>query len=460
MGAFKALWAVRTGRTMSRMSERTAVVSDGRAVGGVRRGGRGVLLGVVIAVVAVLVPSATAFASEGNLPTVVTEPASAIANRSAALNATVNPNGGNVTECKFEYGTTVSYGQSASCSSSPGSGSSPVAVSASVSSLTQNTTYHFRICATNPGGTSCGSDETFTTTGAPAVVTLPPSSITQTTATLNATVNPEGETVSECEFEYGTTASYGHGASCSSLPGSGESPVPVSATLTGLTPHATYHFRICAGNPPGSSCGSDRTFTTLPNANTPHWYKNGTISKEGVKVPTLQWGTLTLTSSAGALTCHTATGGYVENPTGGGPGVSATQSFNAYECSAAECPSESRLEAYSLPWNSELEEATPPTARSKTPGGELVTGCWSAAPTGPGSVSTSERGKPTGTLTAFTGEWTPKLKDGTTAGKPTHLEFGSGSGELTNPTVGLAKTTGSTAILGYTEQETITVKSP
>jgi len=38
-----------------------------------------------------------------------------------------------------------------------------VAVSAAVGSLSENTTYHFRIVATNPGGTSYGSDEMFTT---------------------------------------------------------------------------------------------------------------------------------------------------------------------------------------------------------------------------------------------------------------------------------------------------------
>ena len=36
-------------------------------------------------------------------------------------------------------------------------------------------------------------------------MTKPASSVTQTTATLNATVNPNGGEVSKCEFEYGTT---------------------------------------------------------------------------------------------------------------------------------------------------------------------------------------------------------------------------------------------------------------
>jgi hypothetical protein len=75
----------------------------------------------------------------------------------------VNPNGGKVSACNLEYGTTTSYGSSAPCTPSPGSGTSAVAVSAAVTGLTSGTTYHFRVSATNAGGTSNGSDQTFTT---------------------------------------------------------------------------------------------------------------------------------------------------------------------------------------------------------------------------------------------------------------------------------------------------------
>src|SRR5205823_6786446 len=92
-----------------------------------------------------------------NPPTVVTEAASAVTQTAATLNASVNPNGGEVSECKFEYGPTTSYGSSVSCSKLPGSGTSPVQVSASVTGLSPNTIYHFRISATNAGGTSKGS---------------------------------------------------------------------------------------------------------------------------------------------------------------------------------------------------------------------------------------------------------------------------------------------------------------
>ncbi len=206
-------------------------------------------------------------------PTVVTGSASAIAQTSATLNGTVNPNGREVSECKLEYGAsafyelTKSYESSAPCTPSPGSGSRPVAVSASITGLPPNTEYHFRISATNAGGTSEGSDQTLRTlveaAKPPGVETKAATGVAQTSATLNATVNPNGGEVSECRFEYGTTAAYGTGAPCSYWPGSGSTPVSVSAPIAGLAPNTEYHFRISATNAGGTSYGAIQAFTTF-----------------------------------------------------------------------------------------------------------------------------------------------------------------------------------------------------
>ena len=133
----------------------------------------------------------------------------------------------------------------------------------------------------------------------PSVTTGPASSIMQSEATLNATVNPNGGEVSECKLEYGPDTSYGSSVPCSSLPGSGFSPVAVSASVTELTTNTIYHFRVIATNPGGTSYGSDETFTTA--AGPPHYYSGGLLPGNriapAIRIPVFEWGTLTLTNS-------------------------------------------------------------------------------------------------------------------------------------------------------------------
>jgi streptogramin lyase len=97
----------------------------------------------------------------------------------------------------------------------------------------------------------------------PTVVTTQAWSVTDGSAAVTATVNPNGYTVSSCRFEYGISESYGSSVPCTSLPGSGVIPVKVSARIASLAAHTTYHFRIVATSPEGTSYGSDATFTTL-----------------------------------------------------------------------------------------------------------------------------------------------------------------------------------------------------
>jgi streptogramin lyase len=102
---------------------------------------------------------------------------------------------------------------------------------------------------------------------APTAVTNPVSLVAQTAATLTATVNPNGQKVSGCRFEYGASPSYGSRAPCTFRPGSGERPVNVFAPIAGLRAGTNYHFRIVATNSEGIGYGSDTTFTTLPPPN-------------------------------------------------------------------------------------------------------------------------------------------------------------------------------------------------
>src|SRR3982074_2246722 len=47
----------------------------------------------------------------------------------------------------------------------PAGGTTPVEVSAPISGLSPHTIYHYRIVASNAGGSSVGADQTFTTAG-------------------------------------------------------------------------------------------------------------------------------------------------------------------------------------------------------------------------------------------------------------------------------------------------------
>ena len=194
-------------------------------------------------------------------PTVTTSAASSVGQTGATLNGSVNPNG-QATTYYFQYGTTTSYG-SQTASTSAGSGSADVPVNAAVSGLTAGTLYHFRLVATNGAGTTNGADMTFTTTTAqspPTVTTSAASSVSQTGATLNGSVNPNGQATTYY-FQYGTTTGYGSQIASTSA-GSGSADVSVNAAVSGLTAGTLYHFRLVATNGAGTTNGADLTFTT------------------------------------------------------------------------------------------------------------------------------------------------------------------------------------------------------
>jgi PKD repeat protein len=98
-------------------------------------------------------------------PVVDTGAASGVSSTGAVLNGTVDPRGGPVTDCHFDWGTTTNYGHSVPCSTSPGDGSGAVAVSAAIGSLSTGMTYHYRLDASHGFGQVNGNDGSFTTLG-------------------------------------------------------------------------------------------------------------------------------------------------------------------------------------------------------------------------------------------------------------------------------------------------------
>jgi hypothetical protein len=191
---------------------------------------------------------------------VTTNAATNVASFSATLNGSVNPNG-LTTSVHFEHGTTTNYGSATPSHSY--TGNTTQSVSANITGLSPNTTYHFRLVGTNNGGTSHGSDRTFTTlsaTGPPVVTTNPATNVASFSATLNGLVYPHGLTTT-VYFQYGTTTSYGHTTALQSQ--TGNTYRNISANISGLMASHVYHFRIVATNSAGTHYGADRTFTTL-----------------------------------------------------------------------------------------------------------------------------------------------------------------------------------------------------
>jgi len=91
-------------------------------------------------------------------PIVNTLSATEITGTTATLNGWIETDGF-VTSLYFEYGTTTSYGNIINLENVGGS----VPVYTILSNLSSQTTYHFRLVATNSGGTTYGDNMTFTT---------------------------------------------------------------------------------------------------------------------------------------------------------------------------------------------------------------------------------------------------------------------------------------------------------
>lgn len=215
-------------------------------------------------------------------PDATTEPPTAVTPTTATLRGAVNPDGLEVTQCRFEYVEEAKYdpaapnpyaaGQSVACEQTVGEGTAPVPVSAHLSGLTAGLTYHYRLEAQNANQDSetYGSDEVF---GPPVVHTSSADQIAPTSATLHAALDPNGLETSY-HFEYTTLAEYeAHGftgaarqPSTDTSIGSGTTDVSVQQSISGLQLATSYRYRVVATSSDGTSVGPTRSFETLPPA--------------------------------------------------------------------------------------------------------------------------------------------------------------------------------------------------
>ncbi|MEW5735642.1 MAG: glycosyl hydrolase [Thermodesulfobacteriota bacterium] len=193
-------------------------------------------------------------------PAVDAESASGLTADSATVSGSINPNNV-ITWYYVEYGLTTEYGRKTALTQ-VGSGSKDVPVTASLTSLRDQTTYHYRVVAVNTKGMRTeGADATFTTGsasgGRPIPVTLGATGVTLTGATLNGSINPNGS-ATQYSFDWGFDTLYGS----FTPPAAYSTASAPSATINGLAPDRTYHYRLVAWNSKGASFGADQTFQT------------------------------------------------------------------------------------------------------------------------------------------------------------------------------------------------------
>jgi phosphodiesterase/alkaline phosphatase D-like protein len=198
------------------------------------------------------------------LPDVSVLPPSEVKRTSVTLHGTVKPDGIDANGLRFEYGLTNAYGTSEATSppACPAT-ETECPVTVNLTGLKLETTYHYRLDASNVNGTNNSQDVTFTT--APAVSGVSSgsaSNVTPTSATITGSLEPEGlETHYYCQYGFDTA----YGLTSPAPPGSetrAASGSPATCALSALQPRRTYHFRLVATNSYGTTVGADQTLVT------------------------------------------------------------------------------------------------------------------------------------------------------------------------------------------------------
>ncbi len=185
--------------------------------------------------------------------------ANALANQTGAYVAWDTDEAAN---SEVDYGTTLSYGSSATALTTYGA-----THAIEISGLASNTAYDYRIVTADAAGNSSTSTGTFTTVAVPDTTAPTLSSVAAGSLTLTgATVAWTTDEASNGTVDYGPTNSYG------SVAGSATDFAATShaVALTGLANGTKYYFRVNSTDASGntaSSAGSN--FTTVADTTAP-----------------------------------------------------------------------------------------------------------------------------------------------------------------------------------------------
>ena len=221
------------------------------------------------------------FGSSVQLPDVFTLKPAKLTETTATLKGTVDGDGKPMSY-HFELGESEAYATLSTPVQEDSSGNEQQ-VEAPVSGLKPGTKYFFRLIGQNENGVSCSGGRIFATAGGEPAngsalslacqrpgASIDGESVTEVgenAATLDADINPLGHETTY-EFLYGPESCQANPTGCTSIPqpsgdaASGETDVNENATIAGLQPDTTYHYRVIATNSQGTNEGTEHTFTT------------------------------------------------------------------------------------------------------------------------------------------------------------------------------------------------------
>ena len=216
--------------------------------------------------------SVTAF-SRAAAPTVVTGPASALTDTTATVGGSVYANAASTTALTIKYGTdeaSVQSGGGTSATALPAvaSGLGETPVSAALTGLSPETTYFYRVSASNAEGTTDGKTKSFTTTATP----VPQISVAPDALAFGDVVTGDSSDELKVTVSSVGTATAQFPAGSVSLSGADAGQFTVSAdTCTGQTVAAgetcTVGIRFTPGSTGAKSAGLSITSAgTTPNS--------------------------------------------------------------------------------------------------------------------------------------------------------------------------------------------------
>jgi hypothetical protein len=159
----------------------------------------------------------------------------------ATLNADAAANGGTSPTVVFRYSTTDSSaatGTQVSATLVP----STTTYTATISGLTPGTTYHYRAEATNDGGTTPGTAQSFSTKPSQIVTTGAFSNLSSSSVHLAGTVNPNG-LATQARFRYGTTPNSQQFTPVINV-GAGTTAVPFEADIASLPANRRIYYAL------------------------------------------------------------------------------------------------------------------------------------------------------------------------------------------------------------------------